>query len=161
MTRYPLAPLAALLQLSEHKTCEHLGITGAAQKYRTEGMSYRVADRMATRAGFHPGEVWPEWWHDDDEEQHRCDHCRSPFEPRRKDSRFCSERCYRRWWARELRRRRYHRDPDFAEKKRQARRAYYAQCGEYERQRERAKYAARFPACSPVAAQGPSSKVGD
>ncbi len=32
------------------------------QRYRADGIPECVADRMAVRAGLHPGEVWPEWF---------------------------------------------------------------------------------------------------
>jgi hypothetical protein len=58
---YPFAPLAALMGLSEHQAAMRLGISGSTeQRYRREGMSEKVADRLAVRAHLHPFEVWPE-----------------------------------------------------------------------------------------------------
>lgn len=59
--RYPIEPLAALMGLSPGQALAQLGCSGStAKEYRTIGVSERVADRLATTAGFHPSEVWPE-----------------------------------------------------------------------------------------------------
>lgn len=59
--RFPFAALAAALGLSENQAIMRLSISGkSGQLYRHEGMSEKVADRMAVRAGLHPFEVWPE-----------------------------------------------------------------------------------------------------
>lgn len=43
-----------------------LGIAvGTVARLRQEGLSEERADFYATRAGHHPGEVWPQWWSDD------------------------------------------------------------------------------------------------
>lgn len=60
--KYPFAPLAAVMGMSEAQACRQLNLAGkTAQKYRRDGMSELVADRMAVKAGFAPYEVWPEW----------------------------------------------------------------------------------------------------
>ncbi len=33
------------------------------QRWRHDGLSPRQADRAAIRAGFHPANVWPSWYH--------------------------------------------------------------------------------------------------
>jgi hypothetical protein len=59
--KYPFAPLAALMGLTEHAAGVALGISGRTeQEYRRDGMSEKVADRMAVKAGLHPFSVWPE-----------------------------------------------------------------------------------------------------
>lgn len=40
-----------------------LGVTAdAVTKYRKRGVGTRIADQLATAAGFHPGDVWADWW---------------------------------------------------------------------------------------------------
>lgn len=57
--KYPLAPLAALMGMSEARAMRELGVAGrTAREYRVEGMSELVADRMAQRAGFVAWAVW-------------------------------------------------------------------------------------------------------
>lgn len=59
--RYPFAPLAEVLGMSERGAAHHLGVTGSTeQRYRRDGMTMAVADRLAIRAGRHPFELWPE-----------------------------------------------------------------------------------------------------
>lgn len=59
--RYPFAPLAEAMQLPEPKAARELGISGSTeQEYRRDGISERVADRLAVKAGLHPFVVWPE-----------------------------------------------------------------------------------------------------
>lgn len=59
--RYPWAPLAAAMGLSEASAARALGVTGSTeQEYRRRGVTDRVAERLAGLAGLHPSEVWPE-----------------------------------------------------------------------------------------------------
>ena len=62
---FPIAPLEDLLghptasQLTRLLRCGGSEVTTA----RAWGWSWTQADRYATRAGFHPAEVWPDlWW---------------------------------------------------------------------------------------------------
>lgn len=58
---YSLEPLAYAMREPLGRLCVVLGISGQAWKrYRTEGVSDRVAENLATKAGFHPYEIWPE-----------------------------------------------------------------------------------------------------
>lgn len=36
--------------------------TAQMWRYLRDGFPEKTADRIATRVGFHPGEVWPEWF---------------------------------------------------------------------------------------------------
>lgn len=57
--RYDLAPLAALMGMSEHAACVQLGLSGSTQQdYRAHGVTLEVAERLAFKAGVHPFEVW-------------------------------------------------------------------------------------------------------
>lgn len=60
--RYELAPLLALSGLSKSALQAHLGVSGREWgRYWAEGVTWKVADRVAGRCGLHPGEVWPDW----------------------------------------------------------------------------------------------------
>ena len=62
MGRYPLEPLADAMGITVHKACTRLRVTGATyQEYRDRGLTPMVADRLAIKAGFHPGLIWPQW----------------------------------------------------------------------------------------------------
>lgn len=64
--RYPVAPLAALMGSTQWMALDRLGVTGShAQDYIRRGMSEKVADRVAIKAGLHPYVVWPEMLADD------------------------------------------------------------------------------------------------
>lgn len=59
--RYPLDPLFDAMRLSPHQACVVLGLSGSTQKeYRARGVTEKVADRLAVKAGLSPYEVWPE-----------------------------------------------------------------------------------------------------
>ena len=75
--RYPLGPLAHLMGIQLGRTggdrpgetrgltllAARLGVSRSwALKYQREGLSEDQADRYAQRIGYHPGNVWPEWW---------------------------------------------------------------------------------------------------
>lgn len=62
--RFDLAPLLERLGLATPLAAiRALHISGATfRRLRNEGLSVNQADRLACRAGLHPGEVWPEWW---------------------------------------------------------------------------------------------------
>lgn len=63
MTRYPLAPLAEAVGVDTSRLARILGLSGSTWKaYREHGMTERAADRLAVKAGFHPCEIWPDWW---------------------------------------------------------------------------------------------------
>jgi len=61
--RFPLAPLLAMLELSQSQLSNMYGVGGQSLKrWRECGLTVEAADRLAVRAGLHPAEVWPEWW---------------------------------------------------------------------------------------------------
>jgi hypothetical protein len=138
--RYPIEPLARLLGISPGTALARLGVSGStAKQYRTEGVSGRVADRLAVRAGFHPAEVWPEWTdHQIEAAMVECaaDDCADRFLPANSRHRYCSHRCQSRTAARA----RYARDEAGRERKRAAQRRYDAETAEYRRAQRRRRY---------------------
>lgn len=109
------------------------------QKYRDEGMSREVAERMALKLGFHPYEVWPHMVDDDVAASTRtcaARGCEETFQlslhggPNRL---YCSKRCKNR----ESRRRNYARNP---EPTRERHRRYLAETAEYQRKARRRRY---------------------
>jgi hypothetical protein len=119
MKRYPLEPLFAAMGMSPNQACMSLGVAGSTQqKYRAEGVIERTAEMLATRAGFHVFEIWPEMVEDRlDDCSLPCEDCGTPFLPTRKGHRFCSTRCQHRAVQRINQRRRYWTDPDYRERK--------------------------------------------
>lgn len=64
--RFPFAPLERLVD-RERRGDDYLAARFDVSRYtlgnwRREGLSRDHADRMAYRAGYHPGEVWERWW---------------------------------------------------------------------------------------------------
>lgn len=119
MTRYPFAPLAALMGCTEASAARRLNISGRTeQEYRREGMSEKVADRMAVRAGYHPFEVWPEM-----AEYNYIDYKDAALGRAKKRQRTV-----------------YLKDANLRSARRTTRRAYYETCGDYERAQQRRRY---------------------
>lgn len=58
-TRWPLAPLAALV--GAHRAYTAARTTPKAIR-AAGGLTDRQADRAAVRCGYHPSEVWAEWF---------------------------------------------------------------------------------------------------
>lgn len=117
--RYPFADLAAAMRMTEAQAARALDLAGStAQEYRRKGVTERVADRLAVKAGLHPMNVWPNFSDDVEAERLRL-------------RREASNRYSRKVRA----------TAEGAEANRVRRRAYYAEYGHYERARERAKYA--------------------
>jgi len=137
--RYPVEPLAAAMGLTVHGALARLSVSGSTQAdYRSRGVTYRVADRLAVRAGFHPAEVWPESTeHEIDAISLTCDECETRFIPKaraRPDVRFCSKRCNKRFHYRK----RY--AEAIGERERARSRQFYAENTEYERAQARRRY---------------------
>lgn len=104
MRRYPWAPLAALVGPGIGKKLNVHGST--FKEYRDRGMSPRVADRLATKAGYHPAEVWPTWVADALEDHGRdCKECGTRFLPAKGHQVFCDGPCRHRFHSREANRR--------------------------------------------------------
>lgn len=80
MKRYPFLPLEELIVFGAGpRVHEHIDIRVSAARlvadtlgrsqqqvyrWRNVGVSFDQADELATRAGFHPASVWPEWMDD-------------------------------------------------------------------------------------------------
>lgn len=139
MTRYPLQPLADLVGCPLAELGRRLGVSGSTwRNYRDRGVSFDVADRLATRAGFHPANVWPEWT---DALVEGCEQpCAAPdcdvrFVPTRAGHVYCSATCRRR-----IAKRRELATPTGAARNRERRRRYYAENRQYEIGREARRY---------------------
>lgn len=137
--RYPFDRLAAAMGLTEPQAARRLGLSGSTEvDYRRRGVTERVGDRLAVKAGLHRFEVWPEMAdHDTLEFTRPCDECGERFWPRRRDQRYCSKRCRRRPIERAAYRRRYQTDPLFAERERERARVMYAETRTYVLSRQR------------------------
>src|SRR5690606_17349748 len=110
---------------------------------RTEGVTERIADRLAVAAGLHPHVVWPEMAdHAIADNQRACEECEAPFLPKRSDQRFCSKECRWRKCNRESYRHRYRTDPAFAAQERQRVLAYQSdeRVAEVRRRKARIRY---------------------
>lgn len=60
--RLPFAPLETLAGGRPHELARRVGRNSRqVYRWRSEGLSPSLADRLATRLGFHPSNVWPEW----------------------------------------------------------------------------------------------------
>lgn len=144
--RYSLEPFVALTRWTFSQIQDVAPCNGSEWRLRREqGVTERIADRIACAAGYHPHEVWPEMLDHAiaDLPDRRCDECDGEFIPARPSiQRFCSRRCYRRHHARNTVRRK-RATPEGAEANRERRRRYYAENGEYERARERRRYHAK------------------
>ena len=64
INRFQFADLVALVEArSARELAEILDISPrTVHRYRKGGLSAIQADRIAVSAGFHPAEVWPDWW---------------------------------------------------------------------------------------------------
>lgn len=126
--RYPLGDLVALVRLSDDEARRSLRINGTRWKLlHADGLNPDQAERFATRAGFHPAEVWPTW-HDDElaDLSAVCPECGDTFIPNReRRQKFCSRRCGTAEASRRYHRERYAADPDYAEAKRERSRSRY------------------------------------
>jgi hypothetical protein len=61
--RWPLAPLLELARMTPTRFARVHGISGAVMRRAgAEGLNDRHADHWATRAGYHPAEVWGWAW---------------------------------------------------------------------------------------------------
>lgn len=147
MTRYPLAPLLELTgwtmtQVRQVAPCGG----GEYQRRLREGVTERIADRLAVAAGLHPHVVWPEMAdHAIADNQRACEECETGFLPKRSDQRFCSKECRWRKCNREGFRRRYQTDQAFREQQRQRVLAYQSdpRVAEVRRRKQRARDAKR------------------
>jgi hypothetical protein len=67
MTRFRVAPLAAKMGVSPTSALVRLNVSSKSYKpWIANGMSWWVADRLAVRAGYHPAEIWDDWFDTDE-----------------------------------------------------------------------------------------------
>lgn len=135
--RYRLEPLFALTGWTYQSIRTLAPCNGTEWRTRqTEGVTERMADRLACEAGFHPWVVWPEMGEQAIEDAERVcanEPCGTRFTPTWPTQTYCHRQCVKN--ASERRRRAN--DPGYAARRNEARRAYYQQAGDYERARQR------------------------
>lgn len=142
MTRYPLQNLADVMGEDINSLARPLNLAGSTWKqYRDEGVSEKVADRLAVRAGFHPFVVWPEMAEDnfaDFARECAAEDCTERFIPHWKTpfQKWCSTRCKQRIKTRI----RYQNDAEFRAKRSVQRRQYYAATAESAKRKEQERY---------------------
>lgn len=142
--RYPLDALAEAMRLSVNQACKALGVSGSTmQDYRQRGLTEKVADRLAVKAGLVAYEVWPEMV---DHHIEACsvecadEKCGERFVPEKRSQRYCSPRCRERRKAREKARRRYRDDAAFREAQKARVASYRDEVGDGLRRQRRAEY---------------------
>lgn len=106
--RYPLAAFAKAVGLSKSQAMKQFGLPWRS---RNDGLGDGQAERVATRAGLHPFEIWPELADDRIaalEVECEADGCDERFMPSitrgPNQRRFCSRRCGQRMARRRRRR---------------------------------------------------------
>jgi hypothetical protein len=130
--RYPFARLAGVMGLTEPEACRALGISGTTeQQYRRDGLSEKVADRMAAKAGHVVWTIWPEWL--DDSIEALTVKCAAPDCPvtfvapvpghQQKPRKFCCRTCQQRTNARDA----YRNNPADRERRKSDARRYKAE----------------------------------
>lgn len=139
--RYPFALLAEAMGCTEAQAARQLGLSGSTEwRYRSDGLTEKVADRLAVKAGFHAFVVWPEMLDAVTESvmvECAADGCETRFLPRQNGHKYCSRRCGRR-----MDQRRYRATQRGAEVHRAISRRQYADTRDYVRRRHRAWYEA-------------------
>ena len=115
-----------------------LGLSGTTWKeYRDQGVTERVADRLAVKAGFHASEIWPEIvddWIAASSLECADPNCAKPFLPTNRRQRFCCPSCRSNYHKRN----KYATDPEFRQMlKDRARQAYRESAGYYRKQQAR------------------------
>lgn len=145
MSNYPLEPLLALtrsretgLRMNYMELSKLLNVSrDAVQQWSVHGIPDKRLEEVAVAVGFDPYNVWPELLDDLIAEQSKpCENCQEPFVPTNRRMRFCSTNCRTNAWHRAN----YARNEAVRERRKAYRADYYAQAGEYERKRERARY---------------------
>lgn len=120
---------------------ERVGVSPRTiQRDAVRGLTLTQAERYADRLGVHPWEVWPEWVElvvAEIGKECVSSSCGQVFVPKRRSQKFCSDRCRER--EAQIR---YRATPAGRERMREQRRAFYAQCAEYQRAWRRSYYAA-------------------
>lgn len=122
MKRYALASLVEAAGMSEAELGRRVGLSGSSlTKARRDGLIESAADRYACRAGLVPWLVWSDWLEDVFVE---CPECGERFVAKRRDQRYCTQKCGHRRRARERVRARYQSDPEWREARKAEVRAY-------------------------------------
>lgn len=138
--KFAWAPLAAAMGVSENQAGIILRVSGSTQqKYRSEGMSERVADSLAAKINKHPAEIWSEWLeHSERLASRPCEECGQRFipHPNHPRQRWCSRRCRLNVWQR----RKYATDPAFRQMKLTQARQHYSETADYRRRQMRDAY---------------------
>ena len=140
MRRYPLEPFLSLTGWTLSQVQDVVACNGSEwRKRKAEGVTELTADRIACAAGFHPHTIWPEMLDHAiaDLPDRRCDECDERFVPApkaRRDVRFCSKLCNKRYHYRK----RYAEEIGARERERSQR--FYAENAEYVRAQKRRRY---------------------
>ena len=125
--RYPLADLVAASGLTEAALGRAVGLSGTTLKSAREiGFIERAADKYAARAGLPASSVWMDWG-DDALPTCAADGCEQTFFPYTKQALYCSATCRQR-----EKMRRYRSTPHGKANNQKWRKAWYAECREYD-----------------------------
>lgn len=110
---YSFDDIAEVMGRSVDAASKELGVSGSTLQQYRQGMSEKVADRLACKAGFHPSLIWPHWGQEalekarqqDEARMVTCalDGCETTFVPSTSRQVFCAPPC--RWRATVIRRR--------------------------------------------------------
>lgn len=142
--RYDPAELAASMKIPVGTALRQLGVSAKdVRDFRSRGMTARVAERLADKAGFNPYEVWPTWNADIAIAPLVCKFCGKEFFPaqRQPSQVYCSAQCRSKNRDRskdaERERARYQENEAKRARKKETNAAYYAENGDYVRARQR------------------------
>lgn len=135
--RYPFQALVDVMGCAPSTALRRLGVSGReGATYLERGVTLRVADRLAIRAGFDLYAIWPEALNDaiaDVERECAADDCTEVFVPpaRVPHKKFCSKTCK----SRDQRRRRYREDVAYRDRVKASMRRYYEETRDYQLRR--------------------------
>jgi len=134
--RYPLAPLLEASGMTITALNRRLPMGGEVYRLaKSKGLTPLIAERYAILIGLHPATIWESWAEDEFEELSKeCRECGERF-IRRPDALFCSRLCGNRHRQRVYWRKKYASDPEFREREKARRRAYYDEYKDYEAKR--------------------------
>ena len=131
MRRYPFANLCEALHVTPTDLKRRLGLDHRQlSRYLEQGLPEARADELACRLGLVTVNVWPEMIEhaiEDTSVECAADDCCERFVPRDKANIWCSRRCYQR-----VKMRRYRATEAGRENNRKWRKAWYAECAEYD-----------------------------
>jgi endogenous inhibitor of DNA gyrase (YacG/DUF329 family) len=139
--RYKLAPFLRLVGNPTHAdVAAVMGVTKeTVHAWAARGMGAYLADRLAVAYGRHPVSIWPSWFDDSlalplpRRLVRPCARCGTAFERTHPRRRFCSVRCKNLESSKQWKLR----NPEIVS---EYRHAYYAECGDYERARQRGDF---------------------